>query len=74
LGYEFTAIDKNGVIYPTPGMLLNLNSGNLTKTMLKKPQKLINDIISSGGAELTPYENLSIDDLYFLLNNIIDSE
>lgn len=59
MGYEFDGIHNDGIIFCEPGMLLNLSEGKLTKKMLNNPLKLIDDVINSGGAEITDYTEIS---------------
>ena len=70
LGYEFSAVCRDGIIYSTPGMLLNLSSGDLTEQMLNNPEKLINDIIESGGAEPIPFDDLDEYEIKEILETI----
>lgn len=73
MGYEFSAVCQDGIIYATPGMLLNLDSDDLTEEMLNNPEKLINDIIETGGAEPIPFDDIEEHEIRELLD-ILESE
>ena len=73
MGYEFSAITNEGVIFPMPGMLIDCStkghmpkwfSGTIKKTDFKKAEKFFNNL------NVTPYEELSIEDLKNILSEV----
>jgi len=64
MGFEFSAVVPNGVVYAEPGMLLSYSDGAWPPDIWEYKtdddyQKLMNDFLLNGGWNVTAWENLN---------------
>jgi hypothetical protein len=68
MGYEFSAVVPDGVIYPTPGMLLSYSGGAWPPDQWKnhteeETTKLLRDFLLSKDWDVTSWEDLNTEDI-----------
>mgnify|MGYP003974859641 FL=1 len=78
MGYEFSAILQEGVIFAEPGMLLDYSEGQIPfDEWFKEPNEVFKEKFTDFIKEfqnLTPYEEIPVDDLMSIFNQIEKSE
>ena len=74
MGYEFSAVLNEGIIFAEPGMLLDYSGGHIPIDEWRKESNKVfgekfNDFIK-GFDNITPYEQISVEELISILNEI----
>lgn len=79
MGYEFSAVVPNGVIYAEPGMLLDYSGGEWPPQLWEeeatdKQEELLKEMLLSDTWAVTPWNDLSDDALEQWLNELSGSD